>query len=132
MLSRDFPPLLADLMGPLAREVLLIAYLDTQGHALGHVFLGGEDVNAVHGRYRPLIAPALRLGAAGFLLAHNHPSGDPRPSAADIRATHGLQALGRALELEFADHLVVGGRQVTSMRACGLLGGRIERRRCAA
>lgn len=72
-------------------------------------------------RYRHLFEQAFRSRATGFLLAHNHPSGDPRPSAQDIVATRKLGALSRALDLEFLDHIVIGGRVAVSMRRSGLM-----------
>lgn len=124
--------MLARLLGPLHCEVLLIVYLAGDGRSLGHVILGNGEVDAIAGRYRMLIEPALKLGARGFIMAHNHPSGDARPSAADIRVTRGLLGLARALDLAFADHLVVGGGLVTSMRRCGLVDLSVRRRTAAA
>ncbi|MCJ2183829.1 hypothetical protein MTR62_14165 [Novosphingobium sp. 1949] len=83
---------------------------------MGHLVLVG-GASRIGGRYRMLIEPALRLGARVIVLAHNHPSGDPTPSGADIVMTRGLLALARVLDVELVDHLVVGGRRVCSMRA---------------
>jgi DNA repair protein RadC len=48
------------------------------------------------------------MGATRFILAHNHPSGDPTPSKEDLRLTRQLQETGKLLELECLDHLIVG------------------------
>lgn len=72
-------------------------------------------------RLRPLIERALSLGAGGFLMAHNHPSGDCRPSADDIAATRRIADLAAALELELVDHLVVTRTRIFSMRGGGCL-----------
>ncbi|MBT0669796.1 DNA repair protein RadC [Novosphingobium profundi] len=124
--------------------MLVAVYVDEGGHALGDIVLDSGGGDWIGGRYRTVLEPALRLGAHGFLLAHNHPSGDPRASRADIRATRALAALARALDTELVDHLVVGGGEVTSLRAAGLvevpawrrvvdrLPGGVERRRRAA
>ena len=69
------------------------------------VTIGGHD--QIRGRYRLLVQRALHNGAASLLLVHNHPSGDPRPSIADIQFTRALNALARALDIHLADHLVV-------------------------
>lgn len=72
--------------------------------------------------YRDLIETALANSARGLLLFHNHPSGDPTPSADDIAATHMLVALCRPLGLTVHDHVVVGRFALVSMRRSGLLG----------
>ena len=69
------------------------------------VTIGGH--NHVQGRYRLLVQRALHNGAASLLLVHNHPSGDPRPSLADIRFTRALRSLAHALDIQLVDHLVV-------------------------
>lgn len=120
-LSRAFIEVLTRNLGGLGQEVLLAVYISGDGRTLGHrLFASGEQA-VVAGRYRALIEPALRLGAQGILLAHNHPSGDPRPSVADIEMTRGLQALLRLLDFDLVDHLILGGGQTTSMRGAGLM-----------
>ena len=56
-----------------------------------------------------------------MILAHNHPSGDPTPSAADRQITRRLALAGEAIDLTVVDHLVIAGTNCTSMRAMGLL-----------
>jgi DNA repair protein RadC len=81
--------------------------------------VGGRDEVALP--VRAIVASTLRLGAAGLLVAHNHPSGDPEPSAADRDATRRLaDALG-ALGVRLVDHLVFAGGDLRSMAAMGLL-----------
>ncbi|MGN6499240.1 MAG: JAB domain-containing protein [Tsuneonella sp.] len=81
--------------------------------------LGG--LRRIDARARPLFERALTLGAGGFLLAHNHPSGDCRPSEEDIAATRHLAAVGAALELELVDHVIVTRHRALSLRAGGYL-----------
>ncbi|MGX7953538.1 JAB domain-containing protein [Tsuneonella sp. HG249] len=71
--------------------------------------------------YRDLIEVALASRASGLLLIHNHPSGDPTPSADDIAATRMLVALCRPLQLKIHDHLIVGAATLVSMRRAGLI-----------
>ncbi|MCV0382601.1 MAG: JAB domain-containing protein [Erythrobacter sp.] len=70
---------------------------------------------------RHLIGRALAHDARTFVLIHNHPSGDPRPSAVDVFETQVLAELARRLDLELVDHLVVGGSRIHSIcrRAAG-------------
>jgi DNA repair protein RadC len=70
---------------------------------------------------RHVIAEALRLRSAGLLLSHNHPSGDPTPSPADIAATRRLVRAAAALDIRVHDHLVIGNGKRISFRATGLL-----------
>jgi DNA repair protein RadC len=63
----------------------------------------------------------LELNAASLLLVHNHPSGDPTPSAADIEMTTQIANAGAALGITLHDHLIIGKSQQLSFRAEGLL-----------
>jgi DNA repair protein RadC len=58
---------------------------------------------------------------AAILLAHNHPSGDPRPSDSDLRATRRLAVAAEALDCRLLDHLVFAGAECTSLRRLGYL-----------
>ena len=69
--------------------------------------------------YRELIESAFAHRASGLLLVHNHPSGDPTPSADDIAATRMLAALCNPLSLILHDHLIVGSGSLLSMRRAG-------------
>ena len=75
----------------------------------------------VSGQLRPMIQLALNRGASGIIMVHNHPSGDPRPSADDIAFTRGLRALCTPLELEVVDHLIVASTSIFSMRRANLV-----------
>jgi DNA repair protein RadC len=77
------------------------------------------SASRIEARVRPLVERALELGAAGFLLAHNHPSGRCRPSADDVSGTLRLAEVAEALELSLIDHLIVTRTRVFSMRLGG-------------
>lgn len=70
---------------------------------------------------REVIKRALELGAAALILVHNHPSGEPEPSAADIAMTEELVSASEKLGIVIHDHLVIGRAGHTSFRALGLL-----------
>jgi DNA repair protein RadC len=70
---------------------------------------------------REVIKRALELGAAAIILAHNHPSGDPTPSQADIQMTKEIIKAGKSLGVAVHDHLVIGLRGHVSFRAEGLM-----------
>jgi len=64
---------------------------------------------------------ALELGASALILVHNHPSGDPTPSGADIDMTHQIEAAGQVLGITLHDHLVVGKSREVSLRGAGYI-----------
>ena len=64
---------------------------------------------------------ALEVGASAIILVHNHPSGDPTPSRADIEMTNQIQKAGAALNIRVHDHLVIGHKSEVSFKGLGLL-----------
>jgi len=70
---------------------------------------------------REVVKRALQLGASALILVHNHPSGDPTPSRADIAMTREIQAAAKTLKIELHDHLVIGRGSHASFKALGLL-----------
>ncbi len=102
-----------------AKEAFVILILNTRRRIIGHnlVALGGLD--SVHVAPRELFRPAIVAAGAAIILMHNHPSGDPTPSEADIRVTRDLVRAGQLLKIEVLDHVVVGENGSTSMKALG-------------
>jgi DNA repair protein RadC len=80
---------------------------------------GSVDQAAVH--VREVIRRALDLGSAAIILVHNHPSGDPSPSRADIEITRTIASAGKPLGIALHDHLIVGIGGHVSLRAQGLI-----------
>ena len=70
---------------------------------------------------REVVKRALALNAAALILVHNHPSGDPKPSRADIEMTHEVKTAAEALGIAIHDHLVIGRKGHASFRSLGLL-----------
>ena len=103
-----------------SKESLWVAHLDDQSRCL-HVSRHEGDAAGVDFPLRKIIVEAVRHNSAAVLLAHNHPSGDPRPSDSDMRATRHLADAARALGCRVADHLVFGGNDCTSLRSLGYL-----------
>lgn len=101
-------------------ERLAVAYLSGQGRLLGTRLSAGRN-SEVALEVRPILSEGLRRGAAAFLVAHNHPSGDTRPSQADIQATRRLAEGARLVGLTLVDHLIFAGDDCRSLRASGLL-----------
>lgn len=108
-------------LGGAREERLHVVYCDGGRRYLHDETLALGGLRRIQARARPLFERALALGAGGFLLAHNHPSGHCRPSPEDLTATRHLARLAEALDLELVDHVIVAGRRAFSMRAGGCL-----------
>lgn len=104
----------------LSRESLWVAHVDDQARCV-HLSRHEGESGGAHFPLRSIIADAAVHGSAGLVLAHNHPSGDARPSAADYRATRRLASAAEALDCAILDHLVFAGAECTSFRRIGLL-----------
>jgi DNA repair protein RadC len=70
---------------------------------------------------REVIHKAMDLGAAAVILVHNHPSGSPEPSRADIQITQRIAEAGRLLNITVHDHVIIGRHGHVSLRAQGLI-----------
>jgi DNA repair protein RadC len=121
--------LTAELVG-LDREHFVALYLDSRHRiaAVQTISVGTLNASLVHPR--EVFRPAVAMGAAAVIVAHNHPSGCARPSREDIALTERLCRSGELLGIELLDHLVVGDDEIVSMRAhvwpdSGQRGGRI-------
>jgi DNA repair protein RadC len=101
-------------------ESLWVAHLDDEARCL-HVSHHKGDALGVGFPLRDIIVDAAHHHSAGILLAHNHPSGDPRPSDSDCRATRRLAVAAEALDCTVLDHLVFAGNECTSLRQLGYL-----------
>lgn len=102
------------------RETLWVAHVDDQSRCLHVSCHPGSEVEAAF-PLREIIIDAATHGSAGIVLAHNHPSGDARPSDSDFRATRRLATAAEALDCAVLDHLVFGGDECTSLRRIGYL-----------
>jgi DNA repair protein RadC len=102
------------------RENLWVAHTDEQARCI-HLSRHSGDETGADFPLRAIIADAARHGSSGIVLAHNHPSGDPRPSDSDCRATRRLALAAEALDCAILDHLVFGGGECSSLRRLGLL-----------
>lgn len=105
----------------LDREQFVALALNTKNRVVGAwaVSVGSLNASIVHPR--ELFKPAVMLSAASVVIAHNHPSGDPTPSGADIQLTRRLVKGGDVLGVELLDHVVVGDESIASLRDLGLM-----------
>jgi DNA repair protein RadC len=109
----DTPDAVADLLREETRlrgaEVFQILLLNTRRRLIGKpvkISDGTLDTILVHAR--EVFQPAIAANAAAVVLAHNHPSGDPTPSEADIKVTRDLIRAGQLLKIEVLDHVILG------------------------
>ena len=102
------------------RETLFLAYLDRNARCIGLVRHDGDEAG-VEWPLRAILLEAARCNASGLIVAHNHPSGDPRPSAGDCAATRRLVLAGDAIDVALVDHLLFAGADCLSFRRIGLL-----------
>ena len=109
------------LQAPERAERFHAIFVDAERRYLGDAAMGQGDLGALTLRMRELFGRALSVGARAIIIAHNHPSGDCRPSQNDIAATKRLSSIGEALDIELLDHLIFTSQSVYSMRAGGKL-----------
>lgn len=116
----DILPLLSDIAVH-RQEHFIVLSLDTGRRLITKrvVFIGTINSMVVHPR--EIYAGAIEGFAAGIVVAHNHPSGDPTPSREDIATTQQLVAAGQILGVDLLDHVIVAGRRHYSFSANGLL-----------
>ncbi len=107
-------------MGRLEREELRVVLLDTKNHVLRVATVYQGNVSSSLVRVGELFRDAVRLNAAGVILVHNHPSGDPTPSPDDLHLTAEALAAGRLLDIALLDHLVIGHDAYVSLRDRGV------------
>ena len=108
-------------MAHLTVERVRVLYLNHQNMLVDdwHVSDGSIDEAAIHPR--EVIRRALDLGATALILVHNHPSGAPQPSKADIQITNRIAEAGRLLGVAVHDHVIIGREGHVSFKAKGLI-----------
>lgn len=94
-------------MGSLADETLRVLFLDSSRRLIADERLQNGSLSQVAVHPRTIFRRALEHNAAGLILVHNHPSGDPTPSEDDILVTRRLDQIARSLDIEIVDHIIV-------------------------
>jgi DNA repair protein RadC len=108
-------------MAHLPTERLRVLFLNSKNRLLGDEILSEGSIDEIPLYPREILRRALEVGATALILVHNHPSGDPHPSAEDVRATKRLQEACRALGVSIHDHLIVARTGCWSFKAAALL-----------
>ncbi|HBN21837.1 MAG TPA: hypothetical protein DD412_01190 [Holosporales bacterium] len=108
-------------MGSLKNEQLRLLFLDKRHQIITDEVQQSGTVDHTPVYTREVIKRALELGASGLIIVHNHPSGDPTPSRADIKATKDIQSAAEKLNIQVHDHIIIAKDSHVSFRAKGLM-----------
>jgi DNA repair protein RadC len=103
------------------REQFRVLFLDKKNQLISDELMNEGTVDHAPVYPREIARRALELAASSVILMHNHPSGDPTPSQADVEMTRQVIAAARTLNIAVHDHLVVGREGVASFKALGLV-----------
>ena len=117
----DLAERLLPAMGHLEQEELRSVLLNTKNTVTGMVTVYSGNLAGSSVRVGEVFREAVRRQAAAMVVVHNHPSGDPSPSAEDQRITREMAEAGRLLDIELLDHLVIGHGRWVSLRSLGAL-----------
>jgi DNA repair protein RadC len=126
----DTPERILEYFGPqmahLPQEQVVVATVDTRLKHLGTTLVSMGTVNESNAHPREILRPVITRGASGFILIHNHPSGDPSPSRSDESTTRRLVEAANLMQVRFIDHIIIGkpspGRTAYySFREAGLI-----------
>ncbi|MEL6689833.1 MAG: DNA repair protein RadC, partial [Pseudomonadota bacterium] len=104
-----------------ATEQFRILYLDRKNNLIADEAQGEGTVDHVPVYPREVVKRALEINASALILVHNHPSGDPTPSEADISMTHQIEDAARTLGIVLHDHIIIGQSTELSFRAEGYI-----------
>ena len=102
-------------------EQFRILFLDRKNTLIADEAQSDGTVDHVPVYPREVVKRALELNASAVILVHNHPSGDPTPSNADIRMTNDLQNIAKPLGIALHDHIIVGRNGHASFRGLKLI-----------
>jgi len=107
-------------MRHLSREQVLLLMLDSKNKILKDMIISEGTVNTSIMPTREVFIAAMKYEAVNIILLHNHPSGDPTPSAEDIRVTKRLAEAGNLLGITLMDHLIIGDNRYVSLKEQGI------------
>ena len=111
----DTPRLIHEFFGPqlrhLSHEQVVVAVVDTRLRHVGTTVVSVGSVSESTAHPREILRPVITRGAHGFILIHNHPSGDPTPSRADEQVTLRLVETSALMQVHFLDHVIIGKPQ---------------------
>lgn len=107
-------------MRHLTREQVLLLMLDSKNKIIKDLMISEGTVNTSIMPTREVFVTAIKYEAVNIILLHNHPSGDPTPSAEDIRVTKRISEAGNLIGITLMDHLIIGDNKYISLKEQGL------------
>ena len=107
-------------MRHLANEQVMLVMMDSKNRIIKDMIISEGTVNASIMPTREIYVHALKYEAVNIILIHNHPSGDPTPSAEDIRVTKRLYEVGNLIGISLMDHIIIGDNRYISLKEQGL------------
>jgi len=118
---RDAASLFMPRLRYLRKEHFMVLLLSTKNHVLAYptISIGSLSASIVHPR--EVFREAINYSAAGVILIHNHPSGDPTPSREDVFLTNKLVEAGKMLDIAVLDHVIIGDGKYVSFKEKGIL-----------
>ncbi len=119
--SQAFYDHYAPFMRNLRKEVVKVVLLNPKLHIIRDLTISEGSVNQSVVHPREVMIPAIKESASSIVLLHNHPSGDPVPSAADIEITHRVNKTGEIIGIKLIDHIIIGHDDFYSFADQGLL-----------
>jgi DNA repair protein RadC len=119
--AEDISNLLLPQVQSLNQEYLFVLYLNTRKKVLSEktLFIGSLNESLVNPR--EIFKRGLEINASAVIVAHNHPSGNPSPSEADINSTKELIEVGKLMGIEVLDHVILGKNTYWSLAENGLI-----------
>lgn len=103
------------------QEHFIVCFLNVKNRLLGYKEISIGNLNAAPADIKEAMRWALRFKANGLILVHNHPSGDPEPSQADIHLTKAFAKAANLLDMTVLDHLIIGDSIFVSLQERGYL-----------
>lgn len=103
------------------KEVLLVSLFTGKGRLITEQVVSVGSINSSVVSPREIFYTAIIHNAAYLILLHNHPSGDPTPSEQDFKVTEHLKICGKYMDIQLADHIIIGDNQYYSFRENGRL-----------
>jgi DNA repair protein RadC len=108
-------------MRHLTREQVILLMLDSKNKLMKDMVISEGTVNTSIMPTREIFVHAVKEGAVNIILLHNHPSGDPTPSAEDIRVSKKLTEAGNLIGISLMDHIIIGDNRYISLKEQGLI-----------
>ena len=108
-------------MKKLQKEHFRGLYLNTRNRLIHDEIISMGSLNLSLVQPREVFRPAIEYSAAALILAHNHPSGDPEPSEDDIKVTRQIADVGKLMEIDVLDHVIIGEERFVSLKERGVI-----------